>query len=95
MQVAAMDPIAVDKDGIAAEVGEKEREIGLEQARQEGKPEQILDKIAEGKLQKFYKERTLLNQDFIKESKIQVKAYLQSIDKELSVTEFKRYSLSN
>ncbi|NBC83061.1 MAG: elongation factor Ts [Bacteroidetes bacterium] len=94
MQVAAMDPVAIDKEGVPAEEIEKEKEIGRDQARQEGKPENIIEKIAEGKLQKFFKERTLLNQDFIKESKTSVQKYLQSIDKDLNVSEFKRYSLA-
>jgi elongation factor Ts len=94
MQVAAMNPVAVDKDGVPADVIEKEKEIGREQARQDGKPENILDKIAEGKLNKFFKESTLLNQDFIKESKTSVKQYIQSKDNELTVTQFQRYSLS-
>jgi elongation factor Ts len=95
MQVAAMNPAAVDKDGVSQEIIEKEKEIGREQARQEGKPENILDKIAEGKLNKFFKENTLLNQEFTKDSKKSVRQYLQDVDKELSVTEFKRYSLNN
>jgi elongation factor Ts len=94
MQVAAMNPVAVDKDDVPEDVKEKEKEIGREQARQEGKPEQILDKIAEGKLNKFFKENTLVNQDFIKESKMTVKQYLQQADKEVAVTGFKRFSLS-
>ncbi|MFW5699418.1 MAG: translation elongation factor Ts [Bacteroidota bacterium] len=94
MQVAAMNPVAIDRDDVPAEVVEKEKEIGREQARQEGKPENILDKIAEGKLNKFFKDSTLLNQDFIKESKQTVKQYLQSIDKDLTVTAFRRESLT-
>lgn len=94
MQVAAMRPIAVDKDGVDASVVEKEIEIGREQARQEGKPEAILDKIAMGRLNKFYKERTLLNQIYVKStSKETVTQYLQSIDKKLTVTEFKHVEL--
>ena len=93
MQVAAMAPIAVDKDTVPADVIEKEKEIGREQAAREGKPEKILDKIAEGKVNKFLKESTLLNQEFIKESKKSVKAYLAEQDKELTVTEFKRFSI--
>lgn len=93
MQVAAMNPVAIDKNDVPAEVIEKEKEIGREQAKQEGKPENILDKIAEGKLQKYFKESTLLNQSFIKEAKISVKQYLQQADKDLNVTGFKRFSL--
>lgn len=95
MQVAAMNPVAVDKTDVPADVIEKEKEIGREQALREGKPENIVDRIAEGKLGKFFKESTLLNQDFTKDSKISVKQYLQNSDKELTVTAFKRYSLNN
>ncbi len=95
MQVAAMDPIAVDKDDVPQEVIEKEKQIGREQAKQEGKPEKLLDRIAEGKLNKFFKEKTLLNQEFIKESKKSVRQYLQEHDKELTVTGFLRYSLKD
>ncbi len=95
MQVAAMNPVSIDKDDVPADVIEKEKEIGREQARREGKAENLLDKIAEGKLNKFFKESTLLNQDFIKESKQTVKQYLQETDKDLKVTAFKRYSLSD
>jgi elongation factor Ts len=94
MQVAAMNPVAIDKDDVSAAMLEKEKEIGREQARLEGKPENMLDKIAEGKIQKFYKESTLLNQEFTKDSKKSVKQYLQDSDKELKVTSFKRYSLT-
>jgi len=93
MQVAAMNPVSLSEDDVPAEVKEKELEIGRDQARQEGKPEQIIEKIAMGKLNKFFKESTLLNQAFIKDSKSSVKAYLQGIDKEATITSFKRFSL--
>ncbi len=93
MQVAAMRPIAVDKDGVDASVIDKEIEIGKEQARQAGKPEAILEKIALGKLNKFFKERTLLNQQFVKDSKQDVKGFLKTVDKDLTVTEFKHIEL--
>jgi elongation factor Ts len=93
MQVAAMHPIAVDKDGVDASIVEKEIEIGKEVARQEGKPEEMLEKIALGKLNKFYKENTLLNQDFVKDNKQTVTAYLQSVDKGLTVTAFHHVKL--
>ena len=93
MQVAAMHPIAVDKDGVDASIIAKEIEIGKEVARQEGKPEEMLEKIALGKLNKFYKDSTLLNQDFVKDNKLTVAAYLQSIDKELTVTAFRHVRL--
>jgi elongation factor Ts len=94
MQVAAMSPVSVDKDDVSEETRKKEYEIGREQARLEGKPENMLDKIAEGKLQKFYKESTLLNQDFVKDNKLTIRQYLQKIDKDLTVTGFKRVSLN-
>ena len=95
MQVAAMSPVAVDKDDISQEVQDREIEIGKEQARREGKPEQILEKIAMGKLNKFFKEYTLLNQDFVKEHKKTIKQYLQEKDKDLTVTGFVRFGLKN
>lgn len=94
MQIAAMNPVSIDKSDVTEEVRKKEFEIGREQARLEGKPENMLDKIAEGKLQKFYKESTLLNQDFVKDSKMTVGSYLKSVNKELTVTGFKRVSLN-
>ncbi len=93
MQVAAMRPIAVDKDGVDQTVIEKEIEIGMEVARKEGKPEAMLEKIATGKLNKFFKERTLLNQGYVKDSKSSVAQYLQSIDPKLTVTAFKHIEL--
>ena len=93
MQVAAMRPIALDKDGVDASLVEKEIEIGKDQARQEGKPEAILDKIAMGRLNKFYKERTLLNQMYVKSNKQSITQYLQSVDKKLTVTDFKHIEL--
>ena len=95
MQVAAMSPVALDKDDVPQDIQDKEIEIGKEQARKEGKPEAILEKIATGKLNKFFKENTLLNQDFVKENKKSVKQYLQEIDKELTVTGFIRFGLKN
>ena len=94
MQVAAMAPVAVSKDEVPADVIEKEKEIGMEQARQEGKPENMLEKIAMGKLNKFFKENTLLEQEFTKLSKTPVRQYLKDIDSDLTVTAFKRYALS-
>ncbi len=95
MQIAAMNPVAIDKDYVSQAVMDKELEIGREQARNEGKPEELLDKIAQGKLQKFFKDSTLLNQEFVQEGKITVKEYLQKQEKDLTVTSFKRYGLSN
>ena len=93
MQIAAMSPAGVDRDDVPKEVVERELEIGRDQARQEGKPENILDKIAEGKLNKFMKENTLMNQEFIKEAKTSVRQYMNKIDKDVKVISFKRYML--
>ncbi len=89
MQIAAMKPIAVTPDGVDKSIIEKEIEIGKEVARAEGKAEEMLEKIALGKLNKFYKENTLLQQEFVKDSKLTIDAYLKKQDKELSVTAFK------
>ena len=89
MQVAAMQPIAVDKDGVDAATIEKEIEIAKEVARNEGKPENLLEKIAQGKLGAFYKEHTLVNQEFVKDPKLTVGAFVKTIDKDLTVTAFK------
>jgi len=93
MQIAAMNPIAVDKDDIDQSVIDRELEIGREQAKSEGKPENIIDKIAEGKLNKFFKEKTLLNQPFVKDNSQTVKNYLDSVNKGLTVESFKRISI--
>jgi elongation factor Ts len=93
MQVAAMAPIAIDKDDVSPAVIEKEIEIGKEQARNEGKPEAMLEKIALGKLNKFYQESTLLNQAYVKDHNNTIRQYLQSVDKDLTVVAFKRQKL--
>ncbi len=93
MQIAAMNPVAVDKDGVDATTIAKEIEIGKEQARQEGKPEQILEKIAEGKLQKFFKDNTLLSQSFVKDNSVTIAQYLNGVSKGLTVASFKRISI--
>jgi len=94
MQVAAMAPIAVDKDSVPAEVVAKELEIAKEKYRLEGKPEAMLDKIAQGALVKFFQEATLLNQTYVKDGKISIRDFLTQNDKGLTVTEFDRYSLN-
>ena len=94
MQIAAINPVAVDKDSVKPETIAQEIEIGKEQARRDGKPEDMLEKIGQGKLAKFFKESTLLNQDFVKDNKMTIKQYLQSASKDLTVTDFKRYSLN-
>jgi elongation factor Ts len=95
MQVAAMNPVAVDKKDVPAETIAKELEIAKEKFRMEGKPEAMLDKISQGALEKFFKDSTLLNQAFIKESKQTVAEFLKSIDKGLTVTGFSRYNLAD
>ncbi|MEX2593963.1 MAG: translation elongation factor Ts [Anditalea sp.] len=93
MQIAAMNPVAVDKDGVDSSVVEREIEVGKEQARAEGKPEEMLEKIALGKLNKFYKENTLLSQIFVKDNSKTIAQYLESASKGLTVAEFKRISI--
>ncbi|MFC2152419.1 translation elongation factor Ts [Bacteroidota bacterium] len=93
MQVAAMDPVAVNKEQVSQEDIEKELEIGRNQALAEGKPADLVDKIAQGKLGKFFKESTLISQAFIKDNKMSVEQYLKQTDKDLTVTEFKRFSI--
>jgi len=95
MQVAAMAPVAVNKERVPQNIIDKELEIGRAQAQEEGKPEAILDKIAQGKLTKYFKENTLLSQDFIKDHKITVADYLTHIDKDLTVVDFVRYTLND
>ena len=94
MQIAAMAPIAVDENGVSDETKQRELEIGMDQARQEGKPEAMLEKIAMGKVNKFMKENTLLNQAFIKDNKQTVKAHLKAKDGDLTVTAFNRLALA-
>lgn len=93
MQIAAMNPVAVDKDGVDASTIEREIEIGKDQARQEGKPEEMLEKIALGKLQKFYKESTLLSQVFVKDNAKTIAQYLDGVSKGLTVSVFKRITI--
>ena len=93
MQIAAMNPIALDRDQVDQSVVEKEIEIGKEQARKEGKPEQIIEKIAQGKLQKFFKENTLLSQSFVKDNSLTIKSYLATFSPELSIESFIRISI--
>ncbi|MNK10529.1 Elongation factor Ts [compost metagenome] len=94
MQVAAMNPIALDKDGVDARTIEREIEVGKELAIQEGKPADMAEKIAQGRLTKFFKENTLLSQEFIRDNKVTVEQFLNSTENGLTVTEFKRFSLS-
>ncbi|PNE25303.1 translation elongation factor Ts [Tannerella sp. oral taxon 808] len=94
MQVAAMNPVAVTPDEVPAHVLETEREVARDKARQAGKPEALLDRIAEGALQKYFKENTLLQQEYVKDSKLTVQQYLQQHSKTLTVTAFKRVTLN-
>ncbi|MEJ2583962.1 MAG: translation elongation factor Ts [Robiginitalea sp.] len=93
MQAAAMNPVALNEDQVDQETIDKEIEIAKDQLRQEGKPEAMLDKIAQGKLKRFFKDNTLVNQAFIKDSKISVSQYVKSTDAGLEVTGFARVAL--
>ena len=93
MQAAAMNPIALNEEGVDAATVEKEIEIAKDQLRQEGKPEAMLDNIAKGKLKRFFKDNTLVNQAYIKDGKQSVSEYVKSVDAELTVTGFKRLAL--
>jgi elongation factor Ts len=93
MQIAAMKPVALDKDGVDSATVEREIEVGKEQARAEGKPEAMLEKIAQGKLQKFYKDNTLLNQEFVKDSSLTIRQLLEKTAKGLTVKSFNRIAI--
>jgi elongation factor Ts len=93
MQVAAMAPVSVDETSVPDDIRQKEIEIGREQAINEGKPAEMAEKIAQGRLNKFFKESTLIHQEFIKDSKLTVGGYLKQTDKDLTVTEFIRFAL--
>jgi elongation factor Ts len=95
MQAAAMAPVALDKDDVDTRTLERELDIAREQIRGEGKPEEMVEKIAQGKLNKFYKDNTLLNQDFIKDNKLSVRQYIASNDKELMAIGFKRIAIGS
>lgn len=94
MQIAAMAPVSLDEDSVPADVVSKELEIAKELAIQEGKPAEMADKIAQGRLKKFFKEATLLNQPFIKDNKKSIKQYLSENGSDLTVTEFCRMTLN-
>jgi elongation factor Ts len=93
MQIAAMKPVALDRNGVDSATIEREIEIGKDQARAEGKPEAMLEKIAVGKLEKFYKENTLLAQQFVKDNSITIAQLLEQTSKGLTVKEFKRVAI--
>jgi len=94
MQIAAMNPVSIDNEDVPAEIVDQELKIAKEKFRLEGKPEAMLDKIAQGALNKFFKENTLLNQDFVKDNKMTIRQYLGSVDKEAKVTAFVRFTLN-
>lgn len=94
MQVAAMNPISVRPDEVPQHIIDQELEIAKDKARQAGKPENLLDRIAQGALQKYYKENTLLQQEFIKDAKMSIEQYLHTANKELTVVSFKRITLN-
>ncbi|HMO61169.1 MAG TPA: translation elongation factor Ts [Ferruginibacter sp.] len=93
MQIAAMNPLAVDESSVPAETIAREKDIAIEQIKAEGKPAEMAEKIAVGKINKFFKENTLLGQAFVKDNSKSVGQYLKDTDAELKVTEFKRVAL--
>lgn len=95
MQVAAMNPVAIDQHGVSQDIIDRELDIARDKAKAEGKPEQMIDKIAAGALNKFFKEQTLLSQEFVKDPKKTIADVLKAIDKELSVVDFKRVSTAD
>ena len=95
MQAAAMAPISISREDCDPAVIEHERAIGREQARLDGKPEAMLDKIAEGKVNKFLTENTLLSQPLVKNNKISVGAYIKQDNAEATVIAYKRFSLND
>lgn len=95
MQATAMAPVSISEADCPADVLAKEHEIGREQARQEGKPEDKLDMIADGKVKKYLKDNTLLNQTFVKDGKISVADYVKKSDKDATITAYIRFSLQD
>ena len=93
MQIAAMNPLALSKDEVAQDVIDRELEIGKEQVRAEGKPENMLEKIAQGKLNKFFAENTLLSQKFVKDNSLTIEKYLDGVSKGMTVSKFVRISI--
>jgi len=94
MQIAAMNPVALDENSVPQKAIDQELEVAREQILAEGKPENMVDKIAQGKLNKFFKENTLVNQPFVNDNKQTVQQYLQGIDSNLKITDFKRVSVT-
>ncbi len=93
MQIAAMNPVAIDPEGVPQEVVEREKEIAMAQIKAEGKPAELAEKISTGKVNKYFKENTLLSQPYVKDSKQNVAAFLKQVDAEVTVTSFKRITL--
>jgi len=93
MQAAAMNPVALNEEGVDQTIIDKEIEIAKDQLRQEGKPEEMLENIAKGKIKRFFKDNTLVNQDYIKDNKLSISAYVKSVDKDLKVVSFERVAL--
>ncbi|WP_026837402.1 translation elongation factor Ts [Gillisia sp. JM1] len=93
MQAAAMNPVALNEEGVDQTTIDKEIEIAKDQLRQEGKPEEMLDNIAKGKIKRFFKDNTLVNQDYIKDNKMSISAYVKSVDSDLKVVSFERVAL--
>ncbi len=93
MQIAAMNPIALSKNEVPQDVIDRELEIGKEQVRAEGKPEHMLEKIAQGKLNKFFAENTLLSQKFVKDNSVTIEKYLDGVSKGLTVAKFERIAI--
>ncbi|BEG99670.1 translation elongation factor Ts [Bacteroides sedimenti] len=94
MQIAAMNPIAVNEEGVPADILAREKEIAADKAREEGKPENLIERIAQGRIAKFYKEVCLLEQEYVKDPKVTVAQYLKSVNKDLTVLNFKRFTLN-
>jgi len=93
MQVAAMNPVSLSENDVPEKIRKEEYEIAADKARQEGKPEKMIEMIAQGRMQKFYKEACLLNQEFIQDNKLTIAAYLKQADKDCTVTAFRRFTL--
>lgn len=93
MQAAAMNPVALNEEGVDQSVVEKEIEIAKDQLRQEGKPEEMLDNIAKGKIKRYFKDNTLVNQVYIKDNKMSIAEYVKSVDSNLQVVAFERVAL--
>ncbi|MFA7116111.1 MAG: translation elongation factor Ts [Bacteroidales bacterium] len=95
MQITAMSPVSINRDSCPQEIIDKEMEMYRQQIAEEGKPANLVDRIAEGKLHKFFKESTLEDQAFTRDTKISVKDYLKSVDAEVKVLSFSRFSLND